>query len=427
MSNSKFLSDSGWKEIAAKNNVKDNGLLKKLADFKRVDDDKHDEALEVLDEALKLAGQLKKDKKTAPAAGKYLDELVAAAESALREVAKAKAEADKAAKAKGETEKKAQAEAAKKTDDDGDEEAETPELLTTKLKPLLRLVAKGEMMHTLVAKSGKQVVVMLSRKPIAPARRKMLADQLGGGSTKYYPGHCGLEAGATTFVLKAEVAGMSKLIKAALLEQTGLRLNKVKCRGEDGDDDDNDEMLAAEGTPEQTAKTAASAAAPEQATAAAAAPAASPADAPEATSTPQQIEVLEDRRREFKRARAAWVAVKARAEEDLEKVKDGVRMAYVADADQFPKIVAGCKAIDDILDNLDDELRDTLDRYASTPLRNQKKLRELATTAGAVLERYQRYVASNGVMRAIDEKEFADVTVHAPVVKALADLRKSLV
>jgi peptidoglycan hydrolase-like protein with peptidoglycan-binding domain len=42
-------------------------------------------------------------------------------------------------------------------------------------------------------------------------------------------------------VLKAEVAGMSKLIKAALLEQTGLRLNKVKCRGEDGDDDDDDE------------------------------------------------------------------------------------------------------------------------------------------------------------------------------------------
>ena len=136
--------------------------------------------------------------------------------------------------------------------------------------------------------------------------------------------------------------------------------------------------------------------------------------------------MLEDRRREFKRARAAWVSVKARAEADLEKVKDGVRMAYVADSEQFPKIVAGCKEIDSILDNLDDELRDTLDQYASTALRNQKKLRELATTAGEILERYQRYVANNGVMRAIDEKEFADVTVHAPVVKALADLRKSL-
>ncbi len=87
-------------------------------------------------------------------------------------------------------------------------------------------------MHALLAKSGKQVVVMLSRKPIPPARRKMLAEQLGGGSTKYYPGTCSLESGATTFALKAEVAGMSKLVKTALLQQTGLRMNKIKCRGE---------------------------------------------------------------------------------------------------------------------------------------------------------------------------------------------------
>ena len=237
MSNPKFLSDGGWKDIAAKNNVKDNGLLKKLADLKRVGDDKHDDELKLLDEVLKLAGQLQKDKKTAPAAAKYLDELTAAAETTTREVTKAKAEADKAAKSKAEQEKKTQAEAAKKGE--GDDE-DPSGLLTIKLKPLLQQVARGVTMQALVAKSGKQVVVMLSRKPIPPARRKMLADELGGGSTKYYPGHCVLEAGAITFVLKAEVAGMSKLIKAALLEQTGLRLNKIKCRGEDGDDDDGD-------------------------------------------------------------------------------------------------------------------------------------------------------------------------------------------
>jgi hypothetical protein len=240
MSTSKFLSDSGWKDIAAKNSVKDNGLLKKLADYKRVGDDKHDEALKVLDEVIKLAEQLKKDKKTAPAAGKYLDEVADAAKTEARDVTKAKAEADKAAKAKAEADKKAQAEAAKKGEGDGDDDEDPSGLLTTKLKPLLRQVAKGETMHALLAKSGKKVMVLLSRKPIPAARRKMLADELGGGSTKYYPGHCELEAGATTFVLKAEVAGMSKLIKAALLEQTGLRINKIKCRGEDGDDDDGE-------------------------------------------------------------------------------------------------------------------------------------------------------------------------------------------
>ena len=216
------------------------------------------------------------------------------------------------------------------------------------------------------------------------------------------------------------------MLGGAGVAPAGANATHGKSRGDNGHDHDDDKAPAAEGTPE-LARPAAPSGAPEQTAKSAAARPALAADAPDAPATPRQIEALEDRRREFKRARAAWVSVKVRAEQDLEKVKDGVRMAYVADAEQFPKIVAGCKEIDSILDNLDDELRDTLDQYASTPLRNQGKLRELAASAGEILERYQRYVAGNGVMRAIDEKEFADVTVHAPVMKALADLRKSLV
>ena len=145
-----------------------------------------------------------------------------------------------------------------------------------------------------------------------------------------------------------------------------------------------------------------------------------------AKAPPPPVEVLEDRRREFKRARAQWVATKKRAESDLELVKAGAHKIYRADAVQFPKVVAGCKAIDAILDNLDDELRDTLDRYASTPLRAQAKLADLAANATEVLDRYQRYVDADPVMRAIDQKEFADVIVHAPIAKALRDLRKAL-
>ena len=141
---------------------------------------------------------------------------------------------------------------------------------------------------------------------------------------------------------------------------------------------------------------------------------------------PAPMEVLQDRRRQFKLARAQWVLVKKRAEEDLELVKAGARKVYRADAAQFPKVVAGCKAIDAILDHLDDELRDTLDLYASTPLRAQGKLADLASSATEVLDRYQRYVDADPVMRAIDQKEFAEVVVHAPVAKALRDLRKAL-
>ena len=235
---SKLLSDAGWKDVAAKAKVKDNGLLKSLEKLRRLGDDDHDETTKVLDEVGKLAGLLKKDKAVAaaPAVARYVAEVIGEAQAVARDVAKAKTEHEKAEKAKAGAEKKA---AAKKAEEDVEDEA-TPDLLTTKLKPLLKLVAKGETMHTLVAKSGKKAVVMLSRKPIPPARRKMLADELGGGSTKYYPGVCMLEAGATTFALKNDVAGMTKLLKLALLQQTGLRVNKLKCRGDDGEDADQD-------------------------------------------------------------------------------------------------------------------------------------------------------------------------------------------
>jgi hypothetical protein len=247
MIKSKVLADSAWKDVLSKNRgVKDNGLLKTLAGIRQLGEDDHDDAQGILEQIQKLAGQLRKSREiaAAPAVGKFLIELSGAAETAARDVAKAKAEADKKSKAQAEAARKHRHEedkAGSNEDDEHEGDDSSTVLLGAKLVPLLRQVAKGDTMHALVAKSGKQVAVMLSRKPIPPARRKLLAEQLGGGSTKYYPGHCRLEAGATTFALKAEVAGMAKLIKAALLEQTGLRLNKIKCRGDDGDDDDGDD------------------------------------------------------------------------------------------------------------------------------------------------------------------------------------------
>lgn len=229
MIKSKSLSDTGWKSVVSKNKVKDNGLLKTLEKLKKLDDVQHDDATKLLTEARKLAEQLQKDKAVAAvkAVATYLGDLVDEVGSALRQVAKDKAAHDKAQAAKAKAEK-----------DDDDEES--PDLLSTKMVPLLRKATQGKTMQALVAKSGKQVVVMLSPKPIPPARRKMLAEQLGGGTIKYYPGTCGLEAGAMTFALNAEVTGLAKLIKIALLQQTGLRINKVQCRGDDGDDHDGD-------------------------------------------------------------------------------------------------------------------------------------------------------------------------------------------
>lgn len=395
MFKSKFLIDSAWKEVLAKNKgVKDNGLLKTLADIKKLGDDDHDDAQSILDQIQKLAGQLKKSREIAaiPVVGKFLAELTSAAESAVRDTAKAKAEADKAKKA--EAEKKAKAEAAKKDDDDDDEDDDaSPALLSTKMLPLLRLVLKGEMMHTLVAKSGKQVMVMLSRKPIPPARRKMLADQLGGGSTKYYPGHCSVEAGATTFVLKAEVAGLSKLVKRALLDQTGLRVNKVKCRGDDGDDDDDE----------------------------------GDGDAPPARDEPEKEDGERDvRAAELGTAPEVWLGTRELLEGRISALKKAVRTQLDGEDAAFVKTIDGqLVQIDRILGRLDQRLTDSLIKAREAGNAGDRAS-ELAVSR-AILGEYIRYVGSERLIQHIDENPFGVKTeLKATLVNSLTQLAKAI-
>ncbi len=106
-----------------------------------------------------------------------------------------------------------------------------PELLTTRLPPLLREVKKGGVMKTMVALAGKEVAVMVSRRQVTPAQRQLLMDYLGVKSgVKFSRGELCWEEGLHTFVQQLLVAGMDKKLKAALLKQTGLRL-KLQVRG----------------------------------------------------------------------------------------------------------------------------------------------------------------------------------------------------
>ena len=96
-------------------------------------------------------------------------------------------------------------------------------------------------MHALLASNGQEVVLILSRKPIATARRKLLRAELAaGGSIKYFSGTCRIEANTTTFARQADLAGLAKKIRVALLRQTGMRV-KVRCRDAEGASDDDGE------------------------------------------------------------------------------------------------------------------------------------------------------------------------------------------
>jgi hypothetical protein len=296
------------------------------------------------------------------------------------------------------------------------------------LAAALKQAKSKKMFFAFVGKGtdGKLIVsrTKIPQKEIAAAKKET-------GSSLAVTGKCfGDGSNRMVFlVVKPPAATLAAAIKKVVHRDAGVIV--VPDVQVASDADDEEETGAAPTGPATAAAVAAGAApiAPGQAAPSEAAPARPTEPAADESARPpteQELAVLEDRRREFKQARAAWVAVKTQAEQDLEKVKDGARMAYLSDAAQFPKIVKGCKEIDAILDTLDNQLRDTLDQYASTSLKNQTKLHSLAATATEILDRYRAYVDSNPVLKAIDTKEFADVTIHAPIKKALADLRRTL-
>src|SRR5690349_15459261 len=94
----KALTESGWKTVAGKNKVKDNGLQRALADYASTDEDDHTERLKGIARVNQLAAALQKAKDVAgnDAVTAYLDDVQDAADAEQREISKAKQTADKA-------------------------------------------------------------------------------------------------------------------------------------------------------------------------------------------------------------------------------------------------------------------------------------------------------------------------------------------
>lgn len=236
----KNLTEADWKKFAKGRDLKDAGLLKALAVLDKAGD--AEDRLKALTVVTKEADALRKLAKSDKEVSAQLD---AIDKSIEREEKQARSDL-----------KAAEAQSA------ADEEEDTPALLTSKMVPLLRMVRKGEPMQALIANAGKEVAVLLSRRPIAPSRRKLLQDYLQASTVKPITGTCLFEENAYTFVVQSQAAGLAKKLKAALLKQVELRL-KVRVRGDDGELDDDGEPAEDDADGHIDAAAAAAARAPE--------------------------------------------------------------------------------------------------------------------------------------------------------------------
>lgn len=240
------LSESSWTGFAKKRELDDAALVKALSKFDKTTEAKPEPRLESLQEVeAQIAKQVvaiarrKKELGDKPwkEAKDKLDAMLAETGHLIKETRAAVAATA------------ASAEKAEKADDDED----SPALLTTAMVPILRALKKPDVqMHALIATAGKNTAVLVMRRPVGMSRRKLLADFVDAkGGVKYIVGECLQEKGALTFVVQSPAAGLAKRIRAALLEQTALRL-KVRVRGEsgepdeDGDDEDDEDEAGTE-------------------------------------------------------------------------------------------------------------------------------------------------------------------------------------
>ena len=215
----KNLTEAAWKSFSKGKDYKDAALIKGMAALAKAEKTGPKDELEALDEIGKQADVLRKAGKADKELLAYLDLL------------------DKALDKQRKTSQQAQREA----ESSEEEEEESPALLTSKMIPLIKQLRKGDIvMPVLIATTGKDTAILISRRSISPARGKLLKEYLGAsGGLKFIKGECLLEQKALTFVVQSQAAGLAKKLKAALLTQVELRL-KVRVRGEDPNDLDEE-------------------------------------------------------------------------------------------------------------------------------------------------------------------------------------------
>lgn len=465
----KTLTEADWKSVVKGKDVKDDELVKALGQLARAEKLKAGPAaLAAQREALAAV------EKAADGFARVNAKVFKADKAlvgAIADIGRAVERARKGLDVQAREAERAAAEAA------ADEDDETPEVLTTKMIPLIRQVRQGQVVFAKVATTGKHTVLLLSRKSISPARRKLLTDHLGQtGGVKFIDGQCLLEQEVITFVVASQAAGLAKKLKKALFDQTGLRL-KLRVRGDSPDDvdeaGDEDEVPVAPPQPVEGPSGDVPPPAPEgalpalqqrlkalllklQGAIAAGHPQADALkrQASEAGALVRQarVEAAEAALASLEallassgpgpepgttassgtaparfvnqaKSRLVWQQMRQKVQADLAALERAILAHYAGEPD-LPELAVSVRRLDGILAALDESLADTLDEALNAPTPDQRAV--LHERAREILAGYLRFVDSDPLVKALDSNPFLPLQTHTMLTKSLQVLDKSL-
>jgi hypothetical protein len=205
----KHLGEAGWKALAVRQKLKDEGLAKALAAYEKLGDKGAPDArLAALDDVEKIAAKLRKDKAVAAVkdAAAWLDET-------LKEAAKTR-------QTLAALQKSAQSKNSPQSEQSEEESGDLAARLAAGLNRVRN--GRGEISLPFIACVANPVYGLMVAKRIAPQHKVELSEATGG--RKFLLGTCVFESGKLTFVMETVKSGLAKHLQKAIKEVTGKKL-----------------------------------------------------------------------------------------------------------------------------------------------------------------------------------------------------------
>jgi hypothetical protein len=383
----KLLTQSGWKSISDKFEIKDNGLQRALAAYEKLDETKYDECIKCLASIQTLAAALRKTKEVAASKDtcKYLSDLMGAASAELQGVNSARVQAAKAAAAEKEKEP-----ANPDKDKEGNGVADSYSAML--VAALQKLKSSKDLAFEFVVCDAKPFCGVMIAKNINSQHRALLTKVTGGGTRFLPPGTCAFENGKFDFRTEKPVQGLAKRIQDSIKNFTGKKFAVKAGQESEADGDAQAPGVAAD----------------------------SPGTVPPTGAPAPRGRVSLDQ------APQHWHSTRGTIEGILKGLKQAVFAQYPqASQELTAELDNTMSLLNVILDKLDHRLADSLDKAgaAKDPAARQAELKNTKT----ILAEYINYVKSEPLIAHIDENPLGIPTkLKQTLAESLTDVARAI-
>ena len=128
----------------------------------------------------------------------------------------------------------------------------------------------------------------------------------------------------------------------------------------------------------------------------------------------------------FAAARGTWIKVKDQAVANIHAIRDAMVAEYKDAAEVKENLARGVKELDEVAAKFNEELKLKFDAFTADPPPPPDAREGIKRETLALIGAYRQEIEGNSIYEDLDQREFAQVLVKAPLLKALAGMAKDL-